>query len=112
MARDDDYENDDELLDDEELTEDDLEDEVEEIIEGEGASSIVAFAAGLVIGAFIGAGAALLAAPERGAVTRRRLGRRFRDLQQDARDQVEDWRGEVGGELGRRRRRLRRRIKR
>jgi hypothetical protein len=113
MARDDDYDNDDDLLADEELIEDDdLEDEVEEIVEGETMSGVTWFVAGLVIGAFVGAGAALLAAPERGVVTRRRIKRRLRDLQQDARDQVDDWRGQAGSELGRRRRRLRKRLER
>lgn len=48
------------------------------------------FAAGLALGALVGAVAALLLAPERGEVTRRRLTRQFRDLRDDAADELRE----------------------
>lgn len=48
------------------------------------------FAAGLALGALVGAAAALLLAPERGEVTRRRLARQLRELRDDAADELRD----------------------
>jgi len=48
------------------------------------------FFAGLVLGAVVGATAALLLAPERGEVTRRRLARQFRELRDDAADELRE----------------------
>jgi gas vesicle protein len=42
------------------------------------------FAAGLVVGALLGAGLALLLAPDRGSRTRRSLSRRLRRLREEA----------------------------
>jgi hypothetical protein len=64
------------------------------------------FAVGVVFGAFLGAGIALLFAPERGEKTRRRLGRRLRSLRDEAGDQLERAGKRTGRDLLRRRRRL------
>lgn len=48
------------------------------------------FVAGLIVGALIGASAALLLAPDSGKVTRRRLRRRLEDLREDAADELRD----------------------
>jgi gas vesicle protein len=48
------------------------------------------FAAGLILGALIGAGVALLVAPQSGEETRRLLRRRARKLAADAQDRFED----------------------
>jgi gas vesicle protein len=47
------------------------------------------FAAGVVFGALLGAGIALMFAPERGDTTRRRLGRRLTRLREDAAEELE-----------------------
>ncbi|HXY18503.1 MAG TPA: YtxH domain-containing protein [Gemmatimonadales bacterium] len=53
------------------------------------------FAAGLILGALVGAGLALLLAPQTGAETRRTLARRARQLTGDARDRYEEARERV-----------------
>lgn len=68
------------------------------------------FLAGLALGSILGAGAALLLAPARGDVTRRRIRRRFRDLRDDAAERLDDARDAAGRELRRQRRRLRRHL--
>lgn len=83
-------------------------DELAELVESDHASGVVGFIGGLLLGAVIGAGIALLVAPERGAVTRRRLRQRVEDLREEARDQLDDLRDEAGEKLRRGRRRLRR----
>jgi gas vesicle protein len=85
-------------------------DELEEIVEAEGASAIVGFLSGLVLGALAGAGIALLLAPERGDVTRRRIRKKFRDVSTDAREQLDDWKDDAGRELRRRQRQIRKRL--
>ncbi len=97
------------LVDDEEGLEEEQE-ELEGLEEHEGASGIVGFIGGLLVGALIGAGVAFLIAPERGDVTRRRLGARIRDVSDDAREHFEDWRDGAERELRRRQRQLRRRL--
>ncbi len=64
------------------------------------------FAVGVIFGAFLGAGIALLFAPERGEKTRRTLRHRLRSLRDDAGDQLERAGKRTGRELLRRRRRL------
>ena len=64
------------------------------------------FAIGVIFGAFLGAGIALLFAPERGDKTRRRLRHRLRSLREDAGDQLERAGKRTGRDLLRRRRRL------
>ena len=98
----------DEDLDDEEFEEEDL----EEYDEFDGLMGLRGFAAGLVIGALLGAGIAFLIAPERGEVVRKRLTRGIRDIHDDARDQLDDWRGEARRELGRQRRKIKRQLQR
>ena len=87
------------------------EDELEELIEDEVAGSVTGFFAGLVIGTFLGAGIALVLAPERGDVTRRKIRKRIYDLGEDARERIDDLRDEAGRELKVQRRKLRRRFK-
>ena len=103
---------DDEVLDRDD--DDDLdEDEVVETTESRGGrSGTLSFMAGMVLGALVGAGVALLVAPERGSVTRRRLKKLVGRVGQDARDHLEDWRDDVKAELKRRRRQIREQIER
>lgn len=99
-----------------EVVDDDLEqeaeDELAEFVEEAHASGTVGFLAGIVLGAFVGAGVALLLAPERGDVTRRRIRSKLRDVTDDARDQIDDWRDGAERELRRRQRQLRKRLQR
>lgn len=96
----------------ERVDEEDLDpEELAELVDAEGSGGIVGFIAGLMLGAVIGAGIALLVAPERGDVTRRRIRTRIEDLREDARNQLEDLREGAGEQFRRRRRQLRRRLK-
>jgi len=61
----------------------------------EGNGKARTFAAGLMLGALVGAGLALLLAPQTGAETRRTLARRARQLTSDARDRYEEARERV-----------------
>ncbi len=88
------------------------EDELDEMAEAEGATGIVGFLSGFVLGALAGAGLALLLAPERGDVTRRRIRKKFRDVSSDAREQIDDWKDDAERELRRRQRQLRKRLER
>jgi hypothetical protein len=74
----------------------------------EGVGGMVGFVGGLVLGALIGAGIALLVAPERGQVMRRRLARRMRDAGEELRDEFDGLRASARRRLARRRRRLHR----
>lgn len=87
--------------DDDEMEDVDLEDRAE------GSRAGVGFLAGLVLGALLGAGAALLLAPERGEVTRGRIQRRMRRLRRDAADRLDEIRDDAGRQVKRTRRRLR-----
>jgi hypothetical protein len=62
------------------------------------------FAAGLVLGAMLGAAAALLLAPERGVDTRRRLRKRVRSVRDSAEDRWRAIEAVARRELARRRR--------
>lgn len=64
------------------------------------------FAAGVLFGAVLGAGIALLFAPERGDKTRRRLRRRLERLQNETSEGLERAGTRTRRELARRRRRL------
>jgi gas vesicle protein len=55
-----------------------------------GNGGVRTFAAGLMIGALVGAGIALLLAPQSGEETRRLLTRRARRLAEDARERYDD----------------------
>ena len=101
-----------ELPDDEMEDEELAEDEVEDLETRSGASGIGLFAAGLLLGALVGAGAIWLTAPARGDITRRRMKQRLKDLREEARDHVDDWREDARRGLARQRRRIRRRIRR
>ena len=96
-----------EILEDELDEDDDL-----EVVARRRAPGIGLFAAGIVLGALLGAGIAVLAAPARGEVTRRRVRRRFHNLQDDARDRFDDLRDDARRGLSRQRNRIRRRARR
>ena len=59
------------------------------------------FFAGLALGALLGAGVALLFAPDRGVNTRRRLGRKFRQLRDRSGSTVADLKDRLSRELDR-----------
>jgi gas vesicle protein len=65
------------------------------------------FVAGVLVGAFLGAGFALLLAPERGDKIRGRLKRRMRSLREDARSGIDRAGNATRKELRRRQRRIR-----
>jgi gas vesicle protein len=65
------------------------------------------FVAGVLFGAFLGAGFALLLAPERGDKIRGRLKRRMRSLREDARNGIDRAGTATRKELRRRQRRIR-----
>ena len=69
-----------------------------------------AFGAGLMLGAILGAGIALLVAPQRGEKTRGQISRRLRALRDDAADHIGEWREDARHEVRRQRRRLRRKL--
>ena len=64
------------------------------------------FAAGLVVGVLLGAGIALLFAPDRGSRTRSHLSRRLRRLREEAGEELERAGGRTRRDLQRRRRQL------
>ncbi len=78
--------------------------------EAEGATGMLGFVGGLVLGALIGAGIALLVAPERGRTLRRKLARRMRDAGDEIREDFDGLRDAARRTLARRRRRLRRHL--
>jgi gas vesicle protein len=65
------------------------------------------FVSGFFLGVLMGAGIALLFAPERGEKTRTRLRRRMRSLSEDARDGLDNASSRTREELQKRRKRLR-----
>lgn len=70
--------------------------EWEDEMDAEGGSGKAGtFAAGLILGALVGAGLALLLAPQSGADTRRSLARKARRLTDDARDRNEESRHQI-----------------
>ncbi len=101
-----------ELLDDDMEDEELSDDEIEEFETRSRASGIGFFAAGLLLGVLVGAGAIWLTAPARGDITRRRMKRRLKDFRDEARDHVDDWREDARRSLARQRRRIRRRVRR
>ena len=66
--------------------------------------------AGITIGALVGAGIALLLAPQSGEDTRRELSRRARAIKDDAMDALDDASTRARREFHRRRRQLRDRL--
>jgi gas vesicle protein len=71
-----------------------------------GGSSLAGFAVGVIFGALLGAGFALLYAPDRGDRTRRELKRRIHRLREDAEEGLDRAGGRARRELVRRRRQL------
>ena len=69
-----------------------------------GNGGVRTFTAGLLIGALVGAGIALLVAPSSGEETRRMIARRARRLAADARERYDDARHELRQLRERRRR--------
>jgi gas vesicle protein len=65
------------------------------------------FVSGLIIGALVGAGIALMAAPTSGKRTRRKMLRRVMNARRAAGDQVEDWTADLRSAVRSGRRRLR-----
>jgi gas vesicle protein len=70
------------------------------------------FIAGILFGAFLGAGFALLFAPERGEKTRGRLRRRMQSLREDAREGIDRAGSRTREELRRRQHRIRKELER
>jgi gas vesicle protein len=64
------------------------------------------FLAGIVFGAFLGAGIAMLFAPDRGEKTRGRIRRRMRNLGEDAMESIDQAGSRTRKQLSRRKRRL------
>jgi len=96
--------------DDEDLVEPDEEIEEEAGLEGPRGGSGVGFLLGFVVGAMVGAGTALLLAPARGDVTRRRIRRRMHHLRDDAAHRVDELRDDAEREFRRARRRIKRHL--
>ena len=100
MIRDEDLDQNEEDLDQhEEPAADDLEETAPA-----GGSGTLGFVGGLVVGALLGAGIALLLAPARGEIMRRRLKRGGRAARRRARAELDDFQGDVRREMRRRRR--------
>jgi gas vesicle protein len=59
------------------------------------------FMMGIAVGALIGAGVALLYAPDRGSATRRRLGRRMKRLRNSTGESVQELKAALRKELRR-----------
>jgi gas vesicle protein len=68
-----------------------------------GDRGVAGFVTGLIVGALVGAGLALLFAPSRGDRLRRRLGRGARELRERARDELERAARHARREIARRR---------
>jgi gas vesicle protein len=77
------------------------------IDEGETAHARAGFVSGFMLGVIMGAGFALLFAPERGDRTRGRLRRRMRSLKEDALESIDQAGSRTRAGLQRRKRRLR-----
>jgi gas vesicle protein len=93
--------------DDEDLVDPDEEIEEADELEARGG---VGFLIGFVVGALVGAGTALLLAPARGDVTRRRIRRRMHRLRDDASHRVDELRDDAEREFRRARRRIKRHL--
>ena len=88
-------------------TEESLERSSREIEATDSSKGPGGFAAGLLLGIVLGAGVALLFAPEQGQKTRGRLRRRMQSLGEDAREGIDRAGARTRKELLRRKRRLR-----
>jgi gas vesicle protein len=74
---------------------------------GDTAHGRAGFLVGVVFGAFLGAGIAMVLAPDRGNKTRRRLRRRMQLLREGALESLDQAGSRTRKEFGRRKRRLR-----
>lgn len=84
---------------------DEPEDRTEDLeLEADHASALRGFVVGMVVGTLAGASMALLLAPERGKILRRRIGRKARRAGRDASVRLDVWRRESTRRHGRRRR--------
>jgi gas vesicle protein len=72
---------------------------MEQEFERERESHVFSFVSGLLLGAVIGAGIALLAAPESGHKTRKRLRRTAVGLKKSAGDRLDDLADEMKGKV-------------
>jgi hypothetical protein len=79
-----------------------------DVANGEDRSQTLAFGAGIAVGALLGAGLALLFAPQSGAVTRAGISRGARRIPERARDGWDDLGEELRMALRRRGKRVRR----
>jgi len=79
---------------------------VAEVEDAQPAHGRAGFLAGIVFGAFLGAGIAMLFAPDRGEKTRGRIRRRVRNLGEDAMESIDQAGTRTRKELSRRKRRL------
>ena len=77
---------------------------------GDGVRGAANFLAGMVVGALIGAGIAILVAPAEGSVLRRRLARRARELGERAKEGLDETAHRARRDLARRRRKLQARL--
>ncbi|MFQ5549694.1 MAG: YtxH domain-containing protein [Gemmatimonadales bacterium] len=68
----------------------------EVLVSERGVSGIVGFVIGVMVGVVLGASTALLIAPAKGDITRRRIRYRVRDMSDDALDRVEQIKDDAG----------------
>ena len=80
----------------------DQETEAEVTLDVGGRNPTASFAAGIALGALLGAAVALLFAPERGRITRDKLRRRLEDAREYAEDEFDDLRKRARKEIRRR----------
>jgi gas vesicle protein len=92
--------------------EDALSPEPESRNQTDGRAAPVGFAAGLIVGALLGASIALLFAPDRGDRTRRAVRQKLHDLRREAADGLEQAGRITRKDVLRRRRRLRAQVER
>jgi gas vesicle protein len=93
-------------------TEESLDESSREIEATDPPKGSAGFSAGLLLGIVLGAGVALLFAPEQGQKTRGRLRKRMRSLSEDAREGIDRAGTRTRKELLRRKRRLREELER
>jgi hypothetical protein len=88
-----------------------MDDDADEDLGARTRSGTMTFLSGVVLGALVGAGIALLVAPERGSTMRRKLKKFARKVRARAEEKFDDLADDAGRELARRRRKLRQRIR-
>jgi hypothetical protein len=91
---------------DDDMTDEPVEQDQDDRPSDAGRRPLGGFAAGVLFGAVLGVGLALLFAPERGETMRRRLRRRLARLREDAEDGLERAGNRTRRELARRRRQV------